>query len=73
MDEDDNPHGKGTNIEKSALDEASSHSDPDCFLLADSLVNRGVGKALVCAVGDRCTRRIDKDEFAGITNTKTPL
>jgi Ca2+ transporting ATPase len=58
---------------KSAIDESSIDANPDCFILSQSLVVQGEGKAIVCAVGDASRRASVAGERIGISDDKTPL
>lgn len=49
-------------------------ADPDCkdcFLLADSLILKGYGRALVCAVGEKTRQGIRSLERLGISDEQT--
>jgi hypothetical protein len=41
------------NVEKQSLDDAEH---PNCFILSESLITRGTGKAVVCAIGELSRR-----------------
>jgi Ca2+-transporting ATPase len=58
---------------KTPVNGENIHSNPDCFLLSQSIVVEGSGKAIVCAVGDRSNRARVVPERMGITDQVTPL
>jgi magnesium-transporting ATPase (P-type) len=46
-------------------------ANPDCFLLSNTLIASGSGKAVVCAVGEKSRRGIREEKLD--TTSKTPL
>lgn len=54
----------------SIKDESVEHQD--CFLLSHSLITRGTGLGLVCAVGERSRRGVIEERI-GISDEKSPL
>lgn len=56
---------------KTVANEANIYSNPDPFLLANTLVAAGSGKAVVCAVGARSRRGIVEEQLD--TSSSTPL
>lgn len=65
--------GADRDTPKHALTHANIGERPDCFILSQSIVKQGVGKAIVIAVGE-CSRRNDiPPTRLGITDEVTPL
>lgn len=58
-------------IAKTVATEENAHERPDPFLLSNTLVATGSGKAVVCAVGVRSRRGIQEEKLD--TSSKTPL
>jgi Ca2+-transporting ATPase len=65
--------GADHKVPKSACNQETIRSNPDCFLLSQSLTVQGVGKAIVCSVGDYSRRASVPTERLGITDEVTPL
>jgi P-type Ca2+ transporter type 2C len=65
--------GSEHKVPKSSCSQETIRSNPDCFLLSQSLVVQGVGKAIVCSVGDYSRRASVPTERLGITDEVTPL
>lgn len=64
-------HQKAMALKKEVADESNFHENPDPFLLSNSLIMAGIGKAVVCCVGHH-SRRGNKEEKLD-TSTKTAL
>jgi magnesium-transporting ATPase (P-type) len=58
-------------ITKTVASDANVYSSPDPFLLSNTLVASGSGKAVVCAVGGRSRRGLTADKLD--TSSSTPL
>lgn len=58
-------------VRKRVASEKNYNENPDPFLLSQSLITSGVGKAVVCCVGPLSRRGIYEEKLD--TSTKTPL
>ena len=58
-------------VKKKVASEKNYYENPDPFLLSQSLIVSGVGRAVVCCVGPQSRRGIYEDKLD--TSTKTPL
>lgn len=58
-------------VVKSVATEGNVYDNPDPFLLSNTLVATGSGKAVVCGVGARSRRGVLEDQLD--TSSKTPL
>lgn len=65
--------GADHKVPKSAANAETIETNPDAFLLSQSLVIQGVGKAIVCSVGNNSRRSSVPTERLGITDEVTPL
>jgi len=65
--------GADHKVSKSAANQDTINSNPDCFILSQSLTVQGVGKAIVCSVGETSRRATVASERLGITDQVTPL
>lgn len=59
-------------VKKYNLDDPE-FSSPDCFLLSDSYVMEGYGKAVVCAVGARSRKGLNEEKEFASPDVFTPL
>jgi len=60
--------GADHKVSKSQANAETIDSNPDCFILSQSLVVQGVGKAIVCSVGEHSRRATIPVERLGITD-----
>lgn len=58
-------------VQKQGIEDLAQN--PDCFLLSHSLIIRGAGQAIVCAVGERSRRGVVCEDRLGISDEKTYL
>lgn len=58
-------------VKKKVASEKNYNENPDPFLLSQSLIVSGVGKAVVCCVGALSRRGVVEEKLD--TSTKTPL
>jgi len=63
--------GNNRAVKKEAATNENYSSSPDCFLLSQSLIASGSGKAVVCCVGKNSRRGILDEKLD--TESKTPL
>lgn len=66
-------HGADHKAPKRPGNAETISSNPDCFILSQSLVVQGVGKAIVCSVGEHSRRATVAAKRLGITDEQTPL
>jgi len=64
--------GEPEHVNKECLTEANMNSNPNCFMLAQSLVMSGKGSAMVAAVGVN-TQQGKAEEKMNIEDEQTPL
>ena len=62
---------KPVEVKKEAATESNPYNSPDPFLLSDTLVTSGSGKAVVCCVGAKSRRGVSAEKLD--TTSKTPL
>jgi P-type Ca2+ transporter type 2B len=63
--------GQRKATKKTVVDEENFHHGPDPFLLSNSLVSTGAGRAVVLCVGERSRRGLKESKLD--TESKTPL
>lgn len=68
---DERIYGGEVNVRKTVAISENLHDNPDPFLLADTMISSGSGKAVVCVVGHKSRRGAFQPELD--TSTKTPL